>query len=207
MAAIVDNFSRISTILEGIYSGVPSGVSLIYQVLIIQRKKDGNDIDKRNIKNFYFSDPTELIAHKDIIVKYCSENNARAYINLNLRDNKNIALTMLTQLTDMLRHDNYKSIRTIYDSCYGQSSNNLLKKIWLIDIDVKAYDHVKEVIELIDFDLQPEGRKMVDVIPTLNGYHVLSHPFDIMTFLKEFPQYHKEDIKKDNPTLLYFESK
>lgn len=204
MSVVIDNFNLIGDILDKIYSSVDAKCVLVYQVLIIQRKKEGNDKEGRNIKNFYFTSASELCEHKDLIVKYCHENNARAYVNVNLRDNKNVALTMLGTLANMLRSDNYASIRTIYDACYGQSSNNHTKKVWLIDIDVKDMGEVNKMVDFIDNQAQPLGEsKVMSVVPTMSGYHILTHAFNPLDFFKVFPTYHKEDIKKDNPTLLY----
>ena len=47
---------------------------------------------------------------------------------------------------------------------------------------------------------RPEGDKVESVIPTKNGYHLITDRFDVMEFAKHFP---KTEIQKKNPTLLY----
>jgi hypothetical protein len=39
------------------------------------------------------------------------------------------------------------------------------------------------------------------VIPTKNGYHLITKRFDVEMFRKSYPQL---DIQRKNPTLLYF---
>jgi hypothetical protein len=48
--------------------------------------------------------------------------------------------------------------------------------------------------------LKPEGVKVETVLPTKNGYHLITSKFDVKTFKEKFPDI---DIQKKNPTLLY----
>jgi hypothetical protein len=48
--------------------------------------------------------------------------------------------------------------------------------------------------------LKPEGPKVESVIPTKNGYHLITKRFDVKTFGEKYPDI---DIQKKNPTLLY----
>jgi len=48
--------------------------------------------------------------------------------------------------------------------------------------------------------IKPIGNKLIDIIPSKNGYHVITSPFDVSEFSKSFPNI---DIHKDNPTNLY----
>jgi hypothetical protein len=58
------------------------------------------------------------------------------------------------------------------------------------------------VYELTRFieTLKPEGPKIEAVIPTKNGYHLITGKFDVKTFKDKYPDI---DIQKKNPTLLY----
>jgi len=47
---------------------------------------------------------------------------------------------------------------------------------------------------------QPEGNKVEEVIPTKNGYHLITDRFDVLEFKKHFPEI---EIQKKNPTILY----
>ena len=48
--------------------------------------------------------------------------------------------------------------------------------------------------------VKPEGKKIEAVIPTKNGWHLITGKFDVKTFNEKFPDI---DIQKKNPTLLY----
>lgn len=43
--------------------------------------------------------------------------------------------------------------------------------------------------------------KVCLAVPTKSGVHLITHPFDVGTFQKSFPNI---DVHKNNPTLLYF---
>jgi hypothetical protein len=45
-----------------------------------------------------------------------------------------------------------------------------------------------------------EGDKILAVIPTKSGFHLISLPFDLIEFKKDFPNV---DVQKNNPTVLY----
>ena len=58
---------------------------------------------------------------------------------------------------------------------------------------------VTELSQFINY-LRPEGKKIEAVIPTKNGWHLITGRFDVKTFSEKFPDI---DIQKKNPTLLY----
>jgi hypothetical protein len=47
----------------------------------------------------------------------------------------------------------------------------------------------------------PLGDKIEKVIPTKNGYHLVTKKFNVMEFRDKYPDV---DIQKKNPTLLYY---
>ena len=52
--------------------------------------------------------------------------------------------------------------------------------------------------------LQPISNKVKAVIPTLNGSHLITSPFNTEEFMIDYPNF---DIHKNNPTILYFKTK
>ena len=58
------------------------------------------------------------------------------------------------------------------------------------------------VTEVLDFirGIEPVGEKLVSVIPSKSGCHIITTPFNPVSFTKVFP---KIAIQKDNPTNLY----
>jgi hypothetical protein len=47
---------------------------------------------------------------------------------------------------------------------------------------------------------------LVDVIPTVHGYHIITHPFNLKQ-IEPFKALYPFDIQRNNPTLLYFNKK
>ena len=47
---------------------------------------------------------------------------------------------------------------------------------------------------------KPEGNKIYKTIPTKDGYHLITDRFDVIEFMKEFPEI---SVQKKNPTLLF----
>ena len=66
-------------------------------------------------------------------------------------------------------------------------------------IDIKDLEFTEELIKFIN-GLKPEGSKCEVVIPTKNGYHLITKRFDVKTFSEIYPEI---QIQKKNPTLLY----
>jgi hypothetical protein len=71
---------------------------------------------------------------------------------------------------------------------------------WIVDIDDKDENELAKTISVVD-ETRPIGSKVEAVIPTKNGYHLITKRFDVEMFRKSYPQL---DIQRKNPTLLYF---
>jgi hypothetical protein len=90
----------------------------------------------------------------------------------------------------------YKHIKNAYDSTCGTYSNEP-EKNWIIDMD-EPFDEV--TVNLIDETLEqiePLGKKIKLILPTKNGYHIITSPFNLAKADL------KSDLHKDNPTILY----
>jgi hypothetical protein len=63
------------------------------------------------------------------------------------------------------------------------------------------------VVNIIE-NIKPIGAesKIIAVIPTKNGVHLITKRFDVMDFAKQIKERGEEvpDIQKKNPTLLYY---
>ena len=84
-------------------------------------------------------------------------------------------------------------------------------KTWIVDIDNTNVDSklVKDIKDIIVNYCQPfDVEKIVAVIPTKSGVHLITRPFNQETFYRMFSQFklsneNEVSIKKDNPTVLY----
>lgn len=222
---IVDNFDLIRSLLKF------EDKNDFYFLQIIQRKKDGGIIPQcnrnngyRTIRSYYIRSLEEFDNRIERIKQLCEQNNARAYINLNVRSAKEVALEAAKAYIDLVREDRCYQGHRVYDHICGITPKMGNKKKWIIDID----DLTKEQIDIIcdkicrcrsAYPMENPNADMYDniiaEIPTAHGVHIITHGFDVERFREILEQttalnLTKEQIKeittvkKDNPTLLYF---
>ena len=152
---------------------------------------------------------------KEDIIARCSESNARAYIRLNKRNYKTIAMAYAEETLKKARlREQFGNTYNEINSVIGRYPEGLKNdKTWLVDIDDNAPDSdiVKKVKSIIarcePFDSAAENSKVVAVIPTQSGTHLITKPFNMQKFaeLKKIEMNTASEIAvlKDNPTLLY----
>lgn len=178
-----------------------------YFIEILKRKKDNNEMTKseKMIDVYEINSIAELENHKPFIIDKCKSNNARAYIHLNKRSRKKIALEMLRELASRVADNNYK-VNNLYHSTMGKYHSDK-QKTWIIDLDGEQVN-LKDAIldEIREFLKQVHKTEFVtvafNVIPTRNGIHLIVQPFNPNILKQKFKDV---VIFKDAPTLLFFE--
>lgn len=221
---IVDNFDLIRSLLKF------EDKNDFYFLQIIQRKKDGGIIPQcnrnngyRTIRSYYIRSLEEFDSRIERIKQLCEQNNARAYINLNVRSAKEVALEAAKAYIDLVREDRCYQGHRVYDHICGVTPKMGNKKKWIVDVDDLTKDEVDVICEKIC--KCRSGRhynaindvydNIIAEIPTVHGVHIITHGFDVERFREILEQtialdLTKEQIKeittvkKDNPTLLYF---
>jgi hypothetical protein len=195
----VDNFDLIKNHINTSEDG-----SEFYMLQIMRRAKDQKGYDGKRkqsiIKSYFISSPEYLDAKRDEIIKLCEMFNARAYINLNKKSYKQVTLKALEILAGKIAHEDYV-IKTLFESACGQTGSCDGLKTWLVDFDSKDLDELERVKFIID-SIEPKGiEKIVETVPTRNGYHLITRPFN----KKEFYEIYNEnlDIHDNNPTLVF----
>lgn len=174
-----------------------------YYLLILKRKKDFEDKENhqsvRTIKTYVIENIEYLDKKMDEITKLCELFKARAYININKQNNELMSLYMLETLAKRIREKNFDQ-KNLFDSCVGSLQYN--ERRWVVDLDgenVKNHDHICDSIN----KCQPHDIvKTLTLIPTKNGCHLITTPFNVEEFNKI--GYRDIEIKKCNPTLLYY---
>jgi len=182
-----------------------------YFVQIIQRKKDnmgvkGTNNNNRLIRAYYITSITQLLKLQEEMIALANYFNARVGINLNKRSFEKTAFNTLKKIAEQMHNKDYYNVRRAYNSACG-IHNSVDDKRWIIDIDwdlnenpINNFALKSEIIGFINSKIKPEGIKTIQGIPSKNGWHIITSPFNTETFVKAYPDI---DIHKNNPTNLY----
>lgn len=137
---------------------------------------------------------------RDEIIGLCEMFNARAYINLNKKSYKQVALKSLEILAGKIARDDY-NIKSLFDSAVGQTGAYDGNKTWIVDFDSKDIEELEKVKMIIN-SVEPLGvDKIVETVPTRHGYHLITKPFNKKAFYEMYNN--KIDLHDNNPTVLY----
>lgn len=172
-----------------------------YYLQILQRKKENPKIgsNSRVIKNYYIDSIDYLESRYEEIKELCHNFNARAMLRLNKRSYSKVAFKTMQYIANSMANGQYSFIKKSYDRACGNGHNDK-NKTWIIDIDgTYEEEWVLKMIHFID-DCKPEGNKIIAQLPTKNGLHIITKPFDLQDFRNEYSEI---DIHKDNPINLY----
>jgi len=173
-----------------------------YMLYVFKRKKDqpegerDNHQSVRTIKSYCIGSIEHLEKRYEEIKQLCEMFKARAYIHIQKQNHKDVSLNMLSTLAERIR-DGVNKQQGLFDSVVGQIKTQ--EKRWIVDIDVAGNTFSTDVAKFIN-SLRPVGLKCEALIPTKNGYHLITGKFDVIEFKKQFPEI---DIQKKNPTLLF----
>ena len=193
---MIDNIEQIKKLLN--YSEYGD----FYMLYVFKRKKDQPEDERdnhqsvRTIKTYTIESVAHLEKRYNEIKQLCEMFKARAYIHVQKQNHKDVSLNMMATLAERIR-DGVNNQKGLFDSVVGQIKTQ--EKRWIVDIDTTDYHAVYEVTKYIE-TLKPEGPKIESVIPTKNGYHLITGKFDVKTFSEKYPDI---DIQKKNPTLLF----
>jgi hypothetical protein len=179
-----------------------------YFIQILQRKKDhkdgkvnGTNNNSRLVKAYYVYSEEYLDFITPEIIELCKLFNARAGINLNRRSFEKMALQHLKKVTDQIINKSFNKAHKAYPSVVGAFSNELDKR-WILDIDYPIENNFNGP-ELSDYinTLQPiKKQKTIAIIPSKNGFHVITRPFNLKDFKDKYPEI---EVHKNNPTNLF----
>lgn len=197
---MIDNLKHIKELLNFEEEGD------FYMLYVFKRKKDQPEGEKdnhqsvRTIKTYCVDSIEYLEKRYDEIKQLCEIFKARAYIHIQKQNHKDVSLNMMVALAQRINDGNLKQ-HHLFDSVVGQLKTR--EKRWIVDVDSKDMDIVEGIKFTINKLVKPYDvtNKIWDIIPTKNGYHIITDRFDIIEFKKSYPDI---DIQKKNPTLLYY---
>ena len=174
-----------------------------YMLYVLKRKKDqpegerDNHQSVRTIKTYCIGSIEHLEKRYEEIKQLCEMFKARAYIHVQKQNHKDVSLNMLATLAERIR-DGVNKQQGLFDSVVGQIKTQ--EKRWIVDIDTKEKSFIEEVATFINVKCEPIRDKINEIIPTKNGYHLITDKFDSKTFSEQYPE---TDVQKKNPTLLF----
>lgn len=194
---MIDNLELIKPLLN---FSEPGDFFMLY---VLKRKKDqpegerDNHQSVRTIKTYCIESIEHLEKRYEEIKQLCEMFKARAYIHVQKQNHKDVSLNMLATLAERIR-DGVSNQKGLFDSVVGQIKTQ--EKKWIVDIDTKEKSFIEEVATFINVKCEPIRDKLNQIIPTKNGYHLITDKFDTKTFSEQYPD---TDVQKKNPTLLF----
>ena len=194
---MIDNIELIKPLLNFSEDGD------FYMLYVFKRKKDQPEGERENhqsvrtIKTYCIESIDHLERRYDEIIQLCEMFKARAYIHIQKQNHKDVSLDMLSDLAIRIKNGNHNQ-KGLFDSVVGQIKTK--EKKWIVDIDTKDIEEMRSIQVTIN-GCKPEGLKTKFIIPTKNGFHLITDRFDVMEFKKKHPDV---DIQKKNPTLCYY---
>ena len=193
---MIDNLEQIKQLLNFENEGD------FYMLYVLKRKKDqpegerDNHQSVRTIKTYCVDSVEYLDKRYDEIKQLCEMFKARAYIHVQKQNHKDVSLEMMMSLAERIKNGQHIQ-KGLFDSVVGQIKTH--EKRWVVDVDTKDDNFRLNVMRVIN-RCRPQGNKIYATIPTKNGYHLITDRFDIVEFMKVFPDV---DVQKKNPTLLF----
>ena len=182
-------------------------------IQVLVRGKDGNKANgnntNRTVKYYTVRSLEEFNAIEEEIKYLCSQFNTRAYIHYSKRSFKQVGREMLRDVTDKLLSENWQGMKRSFQHCCGVCvpSN---RKTYLVDIDYDMditpreshYELIEKCKDYINVHCEnlADMDKIIAVIPTNSGYHLICKPFNVHKFHDWAPGI---EVKTNSPTLLY----
>lgn len=234
---MIDNRKKIFGLHYYIRRNMGSNTSdLFYNIQILTRKKDGKGNEKGtkktkliksiNLGLYHFEENLEAVW--DSIIKICENENARAMINLQPKDYQVVNLKTIEKISQNLINLNPKHLventkgfmQSIIDNSTWSALSYVRGKLWVVDFDKmdgESEEQFKERVDKVtDFihynvgkDKMNDGCICIDVLPSKNGVHQITRPFDVKYFTDNYeketgyPIETKPEIQKHGLTNLY----
>jgi hypothetical protein len=194
---MIDNIDVVKSLLNFTEPGD------FYMLYVFKRKKDqpegerDNHQSVRTIKTYCVDSLEHLDRRYDEIKQLCEMFKARAYIHVQKQNHRDVSLDMLSTLAERIKNG-AQNQKGLFDSVVGQIKTQ--EKRWIVDIDTKDKKFLRDITMDLMYIL-PLGDKVEKVVPTKNGFHLITQKFNVMEFKDKYPDV---DIQKKNPTLLYY---
>lgn len=212
---MTDNFKLIKDFIQSQWGGqFDLFNNVFYMIEIIGRNKDNTAIQSHKFKTYYVRTMGDFDKYEQEIKTICDVLQMRAYISVNHKSMKHVTLNTMAEYANRIAQENFDKPYSVFDSCVAKYVERA-EQLWIIDVDKEDADHyslnapmtvddlAEHYIKIIE-SCEPK-KKIVTVIPTKTGRHIITHPFNTVEFLNKAPHCKCMEgiIKKNNSTLLY----
>lgn len=209
---MTDNFALIKDFIQSQHNcKFDESEDSFYTIEIIGRRKDKSSVEAHKFKTYFIRRIEDLDKYEAEIKTICDALKMRAYISINSKSFRQITLNTIAEYADRIAKNNFDKPYSVFESCTGKFVNRS-SQLWIIDVDREDADRFNCTLDdlvtyyrtAIEYECEPK-KKIVTIIPTKSGKHIICHPFNISKFMSVVC--HTFDIesliKKNNNTLLY----
>lgn len=213
---MTDNFKLIKDFIQSQWVGqFDSFTDVFYTIEIIGRAKDNARIIAGNhkFKSYYIRNIEDFDKYENEIKLLCDTLNMRAYISINHKSMRKVTLNTMAEYANRIAQDNFDKPYSLFDSCAAKFIDRSTQ-LWIVDVDKDDVEHYSNngpvtLGYLVDYYIKivescAPKKKIVAVVTTKSGVHIITHPFNIIQF-SEHAHWKSIDalVKKNNLTLLY----
>lgn len=202
---VIDNFDKIKSLML-----FDESENLFMHLQVLRRGKDHPDLPAANklIKSWLVRSTEHLDSLKDDVVFLCEHYKARAYISCVPKSIEKLNRLIMRKLAECNYDNHIVNPWHMFNSACGELPG--VEKRWVVDVDTKdriEIASISAVIDMVWLKTHPEDKDkvredlwLVGQVPTMNGVHLLTRPFNLQIFHKHFPD---TEVKKNGLTALY----
>jgi len=208
---MTDNFELIKEFIQSQWNGLfDENKDAFYMVEIIGRKKDGASVESHKFKTYFVKEIGDLDKYENEIKTLCDTLKMRAYISVNYKSFRKVTLNTMACYAERIAHDIFDKPYSVFESCAAKFVDRS-SLLWIIDVDKEDADYRNMIVDdLIKYykdiiESCTPNKKIVAVIPTKTGRHIITLPFNTVEFINKACSIKSAEslIKKNNNTLLY----
>ena len=193
---MIDNFELIEPLF---YFNEANDMFFFLQIVTRAKDYKGEEkkVKEKTIKTYFVTSREHLKSIKDEITMLCEHYGARAYINVSGKGFYKFQRDMLCELAEYNVTDTivnpFRMVNRIAGACKSRTSR------WVIDIDDASLEGL--ILEWLT-NYFGDGHYLWATIPTVQGKHLITRPFNLKQFQETFPDV---DVHKNSMgTLLYY---
>ena len=205
---MTDNFNRFKEFMR-----LPEteGGDAYYVIELVRRGKDCPDLPAANyhFKNYYIDSMQKYDKVQDEIRLLCRTLRLRAYVSVNRKSFRRVTMDTIAEMSRRAALDDFRRPYAVFESCSGKFVDKN-DEHWVVDVDdFIGYNTQEHCVTIRNFinDCRPYGDKIELMLPTKNGMHLITHPFDLNAFngcMGVFTDWiPRPEVKKNHLTLLF----